>query len=113
MMLRTYITRPTNVVRLIRCFSESFDFIKDELTRGIVKEAHDIVENEKAYPLLKRFNGKSFMFDSPPDIEQLMGKIDSRSKFGHSGFSLGFTMRQLEYIAKNGMEEYKKTHQQE
>jgi len=43
--------------------------------------------------------GKGFMFSEHPNLE----KITSAMKYGgHSGSSYGWTMRQMEYIAKHG-----------
>lgn len=44
-------------------------------------------------------DGKGFMFSDHPNLE----KINAAMKYGgHSGSSYGWTMRQMEYIAKHG-----------
>jgi len=44
-----------------------------------------------------------FMFSTDPEL----GNINTKMRYGgHSGSSFGWTMRQLEYIAKNGFDAY-------
>lgn len=46
-----------------------------------------------------------FMFDDSPLMKRINPKI-AELYDGHSGSSYGWTMRQIEYIAKNGAEKY-------
>jgi hypothetical protein len=48
---------------------------------------------------------KGFMFDNSDFINKINSKI-AELYDGHSGSSYGWTMRQIEYIAKNGAENY-------
>jgi hypothetical protein len=60
---------------------------------------------------LKTFNNPTggFMFSNSPELDRIGSKMESLPNSpGHSGSSFAFTMRHLEYIAKNGMSEYKK-----
>jgi hypothetical protein len=47
-----------------------------------------------------------FMFSRDPFVSQISAKVDKDGKIGHSGSSYGWTMRQMEYIAKNGWDAY-------
>lgn len=49
--------------------------------------------------------GTGFMFDKSPLMKRINPKI-AELYDGHSGSSYGWTMRQIEYIAKNGAEKY-------
>jgi hypothetical protein len=48
---------------------------------------------------------KGFMFDDSEFIKKINQKI-AEFYDGHSGSSYGWTMRQIEYIAKNGVDKY-------
>jgi hypothetical protein len=51
------------------------------------------------------------MFNNSKEM-QTIGKEMSKDRVNdnHSGFSYGYTIRQMEYIAKNGYESYKSTY---
>jgi hypothetical protein len=49
--------------------------------------------------------GKGFMFSADDDV---ILKIQNEMEIGHSGCSMGWTMRQIEFIAKNGLPAYRK-----
>lgn len=70
------------------------------------KDAYDAVTEAEKWGDLKTANVESFMF-SPPDF---MGAITSKMKLmdQHSGASFGVTMRNMEYIAKNGWDAFVK-----
>jgi hypothetical protein len=84
---------------LSRCISMDEDskmMIKDGINAVTVTEMWDwlkIYEPEKS---------EGFMFSSHPNLD----KIGNNMYGGHSGASYAWTMRQLEYIAKNGFEAF-------
>ncbi len=84
-----------------------FSFIKDSISRSMVEDGYKAVSSvDGGWDFLKNFTpeeNKGFMFSSNPILDSISNKMDS----GHSGSSYGWTMRQLEYIAKNGMDMYK------
>ena len=47
--------------------------------------------------------GKGFMFSSDPIVSQIVNEME----VGHSGSSMGWTMRQLELIVKAGLAEHR------
>ena len=47
-----------------------------------------------------------YIFDRDPIIEEITNAINEDYN-GHSGASMGYTMRRIEYIAKNGFESFK------
>ena len=52
--------------------------------------------------------GKGFMWSNHPNINNIGIKMESLpNPPGHSGGSFAFTMRHLQYIAKNGIDSYK------
>jgi hypothetical protein len=51
------------------------------------------------------------MFSSAPEVSRISAKIAELGYHGHSGASFGFTMRAMEYIAKNGLDMYQEAYQ--
>jgi hypothetical protein len=47
-----------------------------------------------------------FMFTRDEMVNKIGNEIDKAGRIGHSGSSYGWTMRQMEYIAKNGWDAY-------
>jgi hypothetical protein len=74
---------------------------KDEHSRFMVKDAYEATEKAEAWDYLKRFEpDQGFMFSSDATVN----KINANMKYdGHSGGSYGWTMRQIQYIAQNGI----------
>ena len=69
------------------------------------------VNKYEGWNLLANFNPdpnreESFMFCNNPSIQKLMNSVNENYN-GHSGASLGTTMRHLEYIAKHGYTKYR------
>ena len=84
-----------------------FSFIRDDATRYFVEDAYKAVSSiGGAWDFLKSYTpaeNNGFMFSSDPMLDKIGAKLDQ----AHSGASYGYTMRQMEYIAKNGLEAYK------
>ena len=87
--------------------SPDFSFINDESTRYMISSAYDCVTIKKAWECIKLFRGESFMFCKDNEVNNLMNFIDSSYDYGHSGSSIGFTMRQLQLISNIGFDNYK------
>ena len=51
------------------------------------------------------------MFSSAPEVSRISERISQLGYDGHSGASFGFTMRAMEYIAKNGLDMYQEAYQ--
>jgi hypothetical protein len=84
-----------------------FSFIKDSMSREMLEDGYTTVSELKLWDWLKTFTpeeGKGFMFTDHPNINALGNAM----KTGHSGASFGWTMRNLEAIAKDGWEMYVK-----
>ncbi len=90
--------RPTN---------PDFGFMSDDWS-NLLGRAYRIINQEEGWSILASFSGESFMFSRNPQVGRLTTAI-ADDYDGHSGFSMGWTMRQLEYIAKNGFTSYKTT----
>ena len=71
----------------------------DSNDRMIVQDAYETVVKLELLDEIKNLNPeRGFMFTNSPVID----KISANLKYtGHSGCSFGWTMRQVEYLAKN------------
>lgn len=71
----------------------------DEHSRIMVKDAYDTVVKLELLDEIKNLNPQNgFMFTPHPIID----KISKNLKYdGHSGYSVAWTMRQVEYIVNN------------
>jgi len=88
-----------------------FSFISNELTRNCVSNGYSAVDQLELWSWLKTYEpeeGKGFMWSNHQNISLIGKKMDSLPDSpGHSGSSFAFTMRHLQYIAKNGIDSYK------
>jgi len=89
---------------------ENFLFIENINEREMYKSAYDVITQMNMWEYLKNYEPgeHGFMFSSnDKNITNLMNTIVENYS-NHSGFSMGFTMRIMQYIAKNGIDKYRK-----
>jgi hypothetical protein len=82
-----------------------FSFINDQHSKQMLEDGYNTISNLELWDWMKTFvpeEGKGFMFSNHENIT----KIGNAMKTGHSGSSFGWTMRNLEAIAKDGWNEY-------
>ena len=79
-----------------------FNTIPDEHGRFMLKNAHQAITLAEAWHYMKTFSDQSFMFSNNPAVSAIMKKMSELGYDGHSGGSFGWTMRQMEFLAKNG-----------
>jgi hypothetical protein len=88
-----------------------FSFIRDEHTRRLVVNGYTAVNQLELLSWLKGFTpepDEGFSWSKDPNIYLIGRKMESLpDPPGHSGSSFSFTMRHLDYIAKNGLDQYK------
>ena len=92
-------------------------FISDSWSADMLRDAMHAVVTVQTYPEfssseidLWRFlstydppSSQGFMFSSHP----IMDKIIAATQVGHSGSSMAFTMRHLQFMAKHGVQGYR------
>lgn len=86
-----------------------FDFIEDHTFKICLEDAYDAVVEMDLWDYLKNNVFDSFAYYDGPDTQlhyELLKKADRRNL--HSGASYGITMRNIEQIAKNGFDQWKK-----
>lgn len=88
----------------------TFGFIP-EGQRTMYSTAFDAITQLELWPFMRNFSRESFMFSSSPEVLRIFNRISQLGYDGHSGSSFGFTMRAMEYIAKNGLDMYQEAYQ--
>lgn len=88
-----------------------FSFIKASHERRMLEDAYAAMGRvEGSWEYLARPEVPSredgFMFSRDQQLEKIGREVDKGGEIGHSGSSYGWTMRQIEAIAKNGWESY-------
>ncbi len=84
-----------------------FTFIKDAMSKAMLEDGYKTVTDLDMWNWMATFTpeeGKGFMYSNHENIN----KIGKAMKTGHSGASFGWTMRNMEAIAKDGWETYVK-----
>jgi hypothetical protein len=74
--------------------------------KGMLSSAYNVIQQNEGWSLLINFQGDTFMFSMNTRVKNLMDKINDAYDGGHSGSSMGNTMRNMEYIANYGFDEY-------
>jgi hypothetical protein len=75
--------------------------IECEMTRDTARAVRDL----GLWDTVCDFTGKSFMFHAPEAIN----KLDTHplvAKYGHSGASFGLSLRNVQFIGKNGVDAF-------
>jgi hypothetical protein len=90
-----------------------FEFIKDNSTKEFLKSAHKAITLCELWDWMRIYEpppNSGFMWSKTPELDRLNQQMWKDPVNGyHSGSSYGAIMREMEYIAKNGYENYKKT----
>lgn len=85
----------------------TFEYITDQSSRILLVNAFQaITELDMWYYLTRDID--SFMTDKSKEILIIIKRMHEIEDIGHSGFSFGWTMRHMQFLAKNGENEYKK-----
>jgi hypothetical protein len=87
-----------------------FLYINSENTRYILQNAWAAITQLELWNYMK-LDTDSYMFNNNPLVNKIYQKIEDLGYYGHSGSSFGWTMRQMQYIAKYGETEFMKIYQ--
>ncbi len=83
-----------------------FNTIPDEHSRFMLKNAHQAITSTEYWDYMRTFSEQSFMFSDSPAVSRIMTKISELGYDGHSGCSFAWTMRHMEFLAKNGKQAF-------
>lgn len=90
-----------------------FSFIKDDMTRNCIEDGYKTIMRLNVWDILIRKSvneNTGFMFNKDPVYDHIMNEINNDCRSGHSGFTMAFTMRNLDFIAKNGLDKWKENY---
>lgn len=89
-----------------------FSFVADETYRRSLQSAYEVITKLDKWALfdVEPPADKGYMFWNDPEIKALENAINNAFKGGHSGASMGFTMRSMQHIHKNGWKSFVKEH---
>ena len=87
-----------------------FEYIKDKYMREMMINGFQAIHRLELWEFMQNDPGEGgFMFCQDPKIGLIADMMDKcEYPPGHSGSSFGCIMRELQYIARFGQEEYKK-----
>jgi len=85
-----------------------FDYIKDISYKNRLVNAFQAITQTETWGFMKK-DCDSFMFSKDPLISVISDKMIALGYGLHSGSSFGCTMRDMQYIAKNGEEAFSAT----
>ena len=82
-----------------------FSCIRDEMTRTAYEDMYAAITKAEAWADMKKEpSGAGFMFSSDPHIGRIHAALNDR--VGHSGASMGCTMRAMQHLARVGWADF-------
>jgi hypothetical protein len=89
-----------------------FEYITRENERNMIENGYQSVNSLELWDWLSSFEpeeGKGFTYSNCEEINKIFQKMEELPNSpGHSGASFGITMRKLQFIAKNGLDAFKR-----
>lgn len=82
-----------------------FLYIQDKHSREMLINAWNAITEVDLWDYMRN-DCYSYMCSNDEQISIISNKMEELGYNGHSGFSFGWTMRQMQYIAKHGEEKY-------
>lgn len=82
------------------------DFINCEISREMLENAWLAINLTENWDFVAQDN-ESFMFSKDNRKWIITEKMEKLGYEGHSGFSFGWTIRHMQFLAKNGIEKFK------
>jgi hypothetical protein len=86
-----------------------FSFLS-KCDQNMIESAYHTVNRMESWDYLRRYSPSKdtgYIFDSDPTIGEITNAINDNWDGGHSGCSMGYTMRRIQYIANNGFQDFK------
>jgi hypothetical protein len=82
-----------------------FYYVKDNSSREMLQNAWASITQLELWAYMK-LDTDSYMFSNHPEVGIITKKMEELGYNGHSGSTFGWTMRQMQYIAKYGETKY-------
>jgi hypothetical protein len=87
--------------------TDNFDCLEDEQDKMFHRSAYNCITQLELWSWIQR-NSDPFMFNKSPEMRSLDTRMAKDEINGyHSGASYAWIMRQMEFIAKHGYEEFR------
>jgi hypothetical protein len=83
-----------------------FKYINCSHSREMLQNAYNAISQTENWSFVKK-NINNFMCSDAPEVWIITKKMVELGYDSHSGFSFGWTMRQMQFVAKNGEKEFK------
>jgi len=80
-----------------------FGFVKDTATQKMLSTAYKAISVCRLWDYMRK-ETESYQFSADSEVEKILSKIKELGYDGHSGFSFGYTMRQMQFIALYGLD---------
>ena len=87
----------------------SFKFVNNLNTREILVNAYQAIQLTEMWNFMKK-DITTYMWGKNPEITNILNKMSDLGYGGHSGSSFGWTMRQMQYIAQHGEDDFMDTY---
>ena len=84
-----------------------FKYIKDTHERRMLVTAYKAIQMTESWEFIKK-DIESFTFSNDKIVDLISDKIVELGYYGHSGYSFGWTLRCMQYIARNGEDAFMK-----
>lgn len=97
-----------NKIKKVDIGNGKMDYIKDERSRVMLENAWQAINLTENWGFMCESTIENFMFSNDKRISIITEKMEELGYYGHSGFSFGWTMRNMQFLAKNGVEKFKK-----
>jgi hypothetical protein len=86
-----------------------FEYVKCAHTREMLANAWQAINLTETWDFV-RMPTESFMMSRDDRIWVITAKMEELGYYGHSGFSFGWTLRQMQFIAQHGEARFRKTY---
>lgn len=83
-----------------------FEYITDEFTRDMIKNAWQAITLTEMWGFISQ-DIDNLSYSNDERFKLIFKKMEEIGYNGHSGFSFGCTIRNMQYIAKNGEDKFK------
>ena len=88
-----------------------FNFVKDENERLMLTNAYNSINLTELWDFVSSYK-EDFSFSDDNRIYIISSMMKELGYSGHSGFSFGWTMRSMQYIARHGLDKFKSLYTQ-
>lgn len=98
------------VERMTEITHPYFSFTKFTSDTEMLTSAYSVINNLEKWDFLRDYivdPEKGYCFDTNPTVLQILNEIEEKHP-GHSGTTLGLTIRSMEYIAKHGFRKFRR-----